>query len=615
MLTHFHFLRPWWLLLLPLAVWIGHRLAAGVSGVSPWRRVCDPALLARLLVGSAGRARRWPWWLLAGATALALVALAGPVWQQMPQPLYRQQQALVLLLDLSRSMLAADSKPDRLTRAKQKLSDLLALRREGQTALVVYAGDAFVITPLTDDVRVIAQQEPVLSPGLMPVQGSRLDLALKQALKLLQNGGVAHGEVLVLTDSADHGAEEAAAELLRHGHRVSVLGFGTADGAPIPGASGFVTDSAGNIVVARTDWSALKRLATAGGGLFARATLDSGDLRRLAPILRAGHALSGSDHKRLGLGDRWREEGPWLLLALLPLAALAFRRGWLLAAVLLGVFAQPSPAAAWAFSDLWRNGDQQAKALLDEGKAKEAAGKFSDPRWKSVASYRAGEYAAAAEALAGLDDAESDYNRGNALAKAGKLKQALKAYDAALKKNPKMEDAAFNRDLVRKLLQQQKDKQTSKKKQSDAEKKARKDGQQGRGGARQNAGNKKRGGKPSGGEQSRSSQRQAGKQHAATQKKQGESSKQREQQARPSKDGARQQQQRKLGGQQQRAAKGEQRKSAAPTDPERALRQEQQQARQQWLRRIPDDPGGLLRRKFQYQYRQRGGQPQQEQGW
>jgi len=619
MVQQFHFLRPWWLLLLPLAAWLIYHLAKrGADQSSLWQKVCDPALLDRFLIGSGGSAQRWQWWLLAVGVAMALLALAGPVWQQMAQPVYRQQQALVIVLDLSRSMLAADTKPDRLTHAKQKLSDLLDLRHEGQTALVAYAADAFVITPLTDDVRVIGQQLPVLKPDLMPAQGSRLDLALKQALQLLKNSGVAHGEVLVLTDSADRG-QKMAADLHHRGHRVSVLGFGSAEGAPIAGASGFVTDRDGNIVVARTDWSALRQLANAGGGLFARTTIDDSDLQQLASLLQPGHAMN-SRKKALGVGDQWREEGAWLLLLLLPLAATAFRRGWLLTLLVVGCLL-PTPVVALEFSHLWRNSDQQAKQLLDQGKPKQAASKFNDARWKSVAHYRAGDYSKSAQILAAKDDADSDYNRGNALAKAGKLAQAVAAYDQALKKKPTLKDADFNRALVRKAIKQkQKKKKKKKGKGKQGAQKNKRDNSDHKGDHQKakKGGSKNAKGKPNSSKQSSQQKRnQAGKKtntqagHANDQQQKRE--KQKKQQAK--------QQSHKQQSQQQADKKskndGDKNKAAslAKPDPKLQLQNEQKQARQQWLRRIPDDPGGLLRRKFQYQYRQRGQHSQEAQRW
>ncbi|RMH50824.1 MAG: VWA domain-containing protein [Zetaproteobacteria bacterium] len=612
----FHFLRPWWLLSLPLiagVIWL--LLRRDGAHRSPWQAVCDPALLDALLIGcDAPRRNRWMA-LLGAGLLLAAIALAGPAWHRLPQPLFRQQQALVILLDLSRSMLAGDLKPNRLTRAKEKLTDLLARRKEGETALIVYAAEPFVVVPLTDDTRVIAQQLPVLRPEMMPAQGSRLDLALDKAQQLLANGGVAHGQVVVLTDSAESGAK-AAARLRRHGHRVSLLGFGTRDGAPIPGEGGFVTDAGGNIVIARSDWSAMERISRAGGGLFARATLDDRDLDRLTPLLAPRHDAQPRPKARQALGDRWREEGVWLLPPLLLLAALAFRRGWLLT-LLMVLMLPPQPASAMERSDWWRNRDQQGMALLEQGRAKEAAGRFLDRRWRAVAHYRAGEFAAAARALDHPATADDWYNRGNALAKAGHLAQAIAAYDQALKLAPDMEDAAFNRALVRRLLRRNQTESAqggSRNNKGDAhqqQSQRQRHAEANRPGRQPKQSDRDKGDT---GQQSKPqrSVRQGGQkdQQKPTQHA-GQSLKKEQHDAQAAQQRSRPEQRdknRPADARQAHTMAGEQpqQPSATPDHRAEALRRlEQQQARRMWLRRVPDDPGGLLRRKFHYQYRRR----------
>ena len=125
----FHFLRPLWLLGLPLGpllAWnLWRRLQVGVQ----WREVCDPHLLEHLLVAPAATRRRLPYWIVTAATTLALVALAGPAWERLEQPVYRTLNARVVVLDLSRSMDATDYLPSRLTRARFKVVDIL--RRSG----------------------------------------------------------------------------------------------------------------------------------------------------------------------------------------------------------------------------------------------------------------------------------------------------------------------------------------------------------------------------------------------------------------------------------------------------------------------------------------------------
>ncbi|MDH3997640.1 MAG: VWA domain-containing protein, partial [Desulfuromonadales bacterium] len=168
-MSEFHFLRPDWFWLLAPALLLLLLLWRRQLRSRSWQSVCDPQLLPHLLIGRSQRRSNWPLHMLLLALLLATTALAGPVWERQQVPLFRQDSALVLLLDLSLSMHAGDLKPDRLTRAKMKLHDILQQRREGQSALVVFAGDAFTVTPLTDDANTIIALLDSLEPGLMPV--------------------------------------------------------------------------------------------------------------------------------------------------------------------------------------------------------------------------------------------------------------------------------------------------------------------------------------------------------------------------------------------------------------------------------------------------------------
>src|SRR5262249_54427880 len=152
------------------------------------------------------------------------------------------------------SMDANDLKPSRLALARLKLLDLLERRAEGQTALIVYAAQPFVVSPLTNDAKTIAALVESLATELMPAQGSRADRALALAADLLKQAGMASGDVLLITDGTDARDAAAAAAVRAHGLRVSVLGIGTAEGAPIPLArGGLYTNPKGDIVIARLD--------------------------------------------------------------------------------------------------------------------------------------------------------------------------------------------------------------------------------------------------------------------------------------------------------------------------------------------------------------------------
>ncbi|MDQ7000895.1 MAG: VWA domain-containing protein [Mariprofundus sp.] len=617
-LTTFHFLRPWWLLAVPLWLWLSFYVwRKGQSG-DGWAAVCDPALLTYLTGNGAGVQQRSNMALAALmlAGALALLALAGPAWQQLPQPVYRAQSALVIGLDLSRSMLAADVKPNRLQRAKQKLQDILFERKEGQTGLVVFAGAAFDVVPLTSDNNAILALLGALEPSMMPAQGSRASTALEQAEAIFKRNAIQRGTVVLLTDGVDADALDMAARLVKAGHRVSVIGVGTKAGAPIPAsgeAGGFIKDSSGNIVIPHLDTDMLKQLADAGHGVYRAIRFDDQDINAI-PGLKPSVTDRVSRQETLQT-DLWREEGPWLLLLMLPLLSLVFRRGvllswFLLPIVMISTVMMPSHADAMAWQDLWQTPDQQGQALMRQNKPVTAAGLFKNPDWKGAALYRAKKYKEAAAALARPDSADGWYNRGNALAKAGDLKAAVDAYEHALKLDKTNKDAAFNRDLVKKAMQQSHQQKSDKKNRGEQQKN--KQGKQGGENKGQNqSGSQQDESKPSG--QRKPGQQQGQKKQQDQQSadaKQADQQKAKQDQTEQQRAGQKQEQKKK--DEQQAGAKprpGDKpqdgKKTAAATDKAESWQdKEASAALQQWLRRIPDDPGGLLRRKFQYQYQQ-----------
>jgi Ca-activated chloride channel family protein len=257
--AEFHFLRPEWLWAIPAVIATAVLLARRQLGPGSWQRVVDPALAPHVLSGSAYRKSDLRWWLLGITGVIGVLSLAGPAWQRIEQPVFRSDQALVVALDLSRSMDAQDVTPSRMLRARLKILDILDRRASGQTALVVYSSNAFTVTPLTSDTDTIAALVNSLSTDIMPSRGSYPAAAVYKGRQLLEQAGAAFGEVLLITDGGSSPATERAARDLRDaGYTLSVLGVGTKEGAPIPKLSGgFVTDQAGRIAVARLDgWRA-----------------------------------------------------------------------------------------------------------------------------------------------------------------------------------------------------------------------------------------------------------------------------------------------------------------------------------------------------------------------
>ena len=450
-LAQFHFLRPWWLCALVALPWLLWQVSRHARGLQALSRLVDAELLPQLLRGRAAR-QGFPSGLLVLAWTLATLALAGPTWSRTEQPLYARRAAQVVAISLSQSMMARDVAPSRIDRARYKAHALLAANQDGLNGLIGYAGEAFVLAPLTSDAHSLSALLDAMAPDIMPVGGNNAAAAIARGVTLIRDAKARNGSLVLITDTADAAAQAAARKALAEGVRVSVLGVGTTQGAPVtlPGG-GFLHDAQGNLQLAARDDAALAAVAAAGGGRYVPMSANDSDIAALKDELRAGSTHAAHDQ----FGDEWQDRGPWLLLLLLPLAALAFRRGWLLLLPLVLLPMLPGTAHASQWSDLWRNRNQQAAAALQRGDAKQAMQLANAPALRGAAAYRAGDYAAAAQVLQGLPGSDAAYNRGNALAREGKYEDAIRAYDEALKRNPGNADAKANRQAVEDWLRKQ----------------------------------------------------------------------------------------------------------------------------------------------------------------
>ncbi len=565
----FHFLRPWWLVGALPALALVYLWAHSRWRGSPWRDALDPELLAVLLEGGREAGRRWTPWLLALAMLLGVVGLAGPAWTRLPQPVEQRSDGLVILFDLSLSMYAQDLSPSRLVRASHKIRDVLRRRQEGFTALVAYAGDSHIVAPLTDDTNTIENLLTALNPAMMPVLGSNPGSALELAFQLFANAGLEQGRLLMVTDAID--AVRDLADRCQRSYPLSILGVGTESHASIPldaaGQPGrHLTNQRGELVRVRLDADRLATVAQLCRGRYRSIEVGDGDIDHLlqTPLPKEDETIEVEREF-----DAWADAGHWAALALLPLLLAGFRRGLLaclplcLAAGLLTGLTPP-PAHAGLWEDLWLRPDQQGYAALQQGRPDEAATLFEDPDWRSTAKYRGQDYeGAAADWRQRTAGPAQLYNLGNALAQLGDYEGAIAAYDKALAAVPEHEDAAFNRALVEQLLQQQQTQQQS------GEESSGEQGEQGDGAAGQ---------APQPGDQGQDGAAQAEEQQPEAQAA-AEAQPEHGQEA------------------------GDLAQSEAEQD--EGGRDEQAQALEQWLRRVPDDPGGLLRRKFQYETNQR----------
>ncbi|SUZ61653.1 uncharacterized protein METZ01_LOCUS14507 [marine metagenome] len=597
-MTEFHFLRPLWLLAIPLVWWLVFRLLGKWWSTANWEKIVEPHLLQFLATTPATQKTSLLPWIMCFTGTLLLLALAGPVREKVPQPLLQKSQARVLVLDLSFSMLATDIKPTRIDRARFKLEDLLKRFVEGDTALIAYAGEAFVISPLTHDPATIAALLPGLRPNIMPVPGSRAEHAFSLAANLLSRSKSGSGHIIWITDGIE-GQDFAALENTVGRNRLSILAVGTESGSPVAlSEGGFLKDKNGAIVIPKLNSQPLEKLAGIKQGSFTVLSIDDRDVEGI--IEAETTATDFIEDEQLRSSDKWNEEGPWLLLLALPLAASLFRRGLLFSwslLVLFGISSLPNSAQAFGWDDLWLRTDQQAEKLFQEGAEKDAAQLFENPEWKGTAAYRTGDYEKAIKEFSRKDGPLANFNRGNSLAFAGRLEEALAAYEKVLAENPKHEDAQFNHDLIEKILQEQQKKQQNKKADKGKENEQRKNKQD----QQQDSSKADVEQNEKSSQQSSAEKQDSGDPQSSTEEKNNDKKQSNEGEKNLND---------KTESTEAKKNENEQEKNIASEDEQELTADERsrQQTLEQWLRKIPDDPGRLLRNKMQREYQRRGKQ-------
>lgn len=593
MVDGFHLLRPeflWGLLICPLlafALW--HRRARQ----GDWGRAIDPELLPYLMPEHSDKSRQTTIWMPALLLSLVVLAASGPSLRQVELPVIKRADALVLVLDLSASMLAADVQPSRIQRARQKILDLLDMRAEGVTGLVVFAGDAHVVTPLTDDTRTIANLMPALSPNIMPLPGANATSGIEMAADLLITAGAQGGQILLMTDGLPGFDTIRAKDALDgSGASLAVLAIGTKAGAPIPLPSGgFLKDEAGEIVIPTLDRQAIDQIADTMNAPVEQISLDERDIESLT----RRNALAAQGELDLARQtDAWQDQGFWLAALVALLLLPAFRKGALVSMLLLLVM-QPETSKAAEWEDLWLTPDQQGAKRLAAGDASGAAERFDQSPWRGMAEFEAGAYDRAADSFASEPSANGLFNQGNALAMQGDLQGAINAYEKSLSLQPDAEDAIANRDFIQSLLDQQEDQDEE---QQEGEEQSQQDEPSEQNDASESDSD---GDSESSDQQNDSQQEGEGQENDANDQREPQEGEQdpntadEDQQAADQLEAATQEQMAKF---------------------DEAL--EEQQALEQWLRRVPDDPGGLLRRKFRYQTMQRlreGDKPDESIRW
>ena len=519
---NFHFIRPAWLLAffaLGLCLYLLKKMHYYQS---PWQHFLPPHLTKVLLEQqgnnttatlNSGEKSHGPTYVKHTILGSCFIlALAGPAWQKLPQPVYQLARGSVIIMDMSYSMYATDIKPNRLTRARYKAIDLLQKINEGDMGLIAYAGDAFIISPLTQDRRNIELLMPSLSPDIMPVLGANALSALTLANTTLKNAGHVSGDIYWFTDDIDNEEMSDIYEWsAKFSHNLHILGIGTPTGAPITLTSGeLLKSNSGAIVVPKLPADRLRTLAQRGRGNYSTITNNDEDIDYLTATLTQGltddinknsaeNSSQATQQKNQIQGDQYQEHGPWLLLIVMPLLLSYFRRGSTLLSVGLflplscllsvgltslstptyaaDVLQQPvnvaeqepsnnslnstSASSSW-WQDIWQTDDQQAEQHFNQENYSQAAQQFKNPQWQASAHYKAGNYQQALAAFQQGDSADALYNQGNSHAQMQQYDEAIEAYKKALVKNPDLQDAQDNIDSIEALQKQQQEQEQSK---------------------------------------------------------------------------------------------------------------------------------------------------------
>lgn len=507
-LSNFHFVRPYWLLAILALLFVLKLLKKHRFYQSPWQQFLPNHLSQVLLedMSNSGSNKKTtskqsilikPF--IIGL--LSIIAVAGPAWQKLPQPVYQTERGSVLIMDMSYSMYATDIKPNRLTRARFKAIDLLNKINEGDTGLIAYAGDAFIISPLTQDIKNIELLLPSLTPEIMPELGANPLAALTLAHEMLLNAGHLNGDIYWFTDDVDN---EELTDIYdwsnEFGHQLNILGVGSENGAPITLPSGeLLKDSRGAIVIPRLPTQKLRSLASRGHGSYQTISNDDSDIESLIVKDKLSQRNKDKSQESQQSGDQWQEQGAWLLLLVLPLMLSYFRRGSTLLMLPLTCvpllfllsFSVVSPTSFAAedtenagqenqqatsslastskartsnklWQNLWQTNDQQAQKQYNQENYQSAAEQFDSSQWQGSAHYKAGNYQEALDAYKEGEQATSAnslYNQGNALAQMQQYEKAIESYEQALTKNPDLQDAKDNIEKIKQQEQKQEQQQ------------------------------------------------------------------------------------------------------------------------------------------------------------
>ena len=449
-LEHFHFLRPTWaLLLIPWLAMVVIR-SQQRDKQDMFGGIIAPHLLQHLRLQRFDT--RWlnPKNFSLLFMVLVLLVIMGPTWRQQLSPLNQDEAALVVLLDVSSTMQQRDVQPSRLQRAKQKISDLLALRPDKKSALIVYSGTAHSVLSLTADQDILNQYLAAITPAIMPRSGKFPEYSLPLADEILR-GRNAPATIVMFSDGLGAKSGQAfESYFLTHPHQLLVVGVGSEDEEP---------------GIAPLERESLKALATDANGVYLSLTIDDADVRQINQRIESHYTVTQDS------ALPWFDSGYLLVFPAMGLFLMWFRRGWTLTWMwlILPVVLSSIPAPALAqqettpitheqsaamrgFADLWLTRDQQGRLLLQLGRYTQAAARFNDLMWKGIAYYYNEDFMLAAEYFSRQDSDDALFNEANARAQGRDYVRAVSRYDRLLARTPDYPGATANRSQVSAII-------------------------------------------------------------------------------------------------------------------------------------------------------------------
>jgi len=439
--SDFHFLRPtflWGLIPVVLLLIIG---LVGLRDDTKWKKIISPHLRPYMIKGGTLRAKLLMQLFQFLALGIGITALAGPTWKKVELPGKTLESPLVILLDLSQSMMATDIQPSRLERAKFKIQDFLEADPGARIALIGFAGTAHTVVPLSEDYRIIKTHIENLSPKVMPFRGSDLERALAKADTLL-SVTKAPGRVLLLSDDfskSDFALIQSFTE--EPGRSLDILPVNTRTGSEVPAYTGKGSlRDAGEPVYSALNEDLLTKINSLDRVAVHQLTLDNSDVKLIAKITAGNLEFTEKPKEK---DDDWRDFGVLFLIPAAVLILFWFRKGWVLysfsAILLLG--SCQNQESKKTFKDLWYTKDYQGQLLSDEGDFQRAAETYDEPLRKGVAFFKSGDYDDAILEFSRDTGSLAAYNLGLAYYKNGDYASAMMAFGEAASMDPEMQEA------------------------------------------------------------------------------------------------------------------------------------------------------------------------------